>query len=143
MLKKIGILLITLVMVSTACKKEEKTSELDEVVAANTAKLKQGVLSDGDASHKSAGEVEVFQTGINKTLQFKNFVGSTKPDVRVYLSTQATNIGTAVELGPVKSTNGNFNYTFDDQLDLNTYKHVVLWCKQFGVLFGKAELRNP
>jgi hypothetical protein len=134
---------IILSILSTACRKKEETTTLDEVVDVNSVKLKQGVLSDGDASHRSAGQVEVFQTGINKTLQFTNFVGSTKPDVRVYLSTQATNIGTAVELGPVKATQGNFNYMFDNQLDLSNYKYVVLWCKQFGVLFGKAELINP
>ncbi len=143
LVKKIGVVLLVFSLLSTACKKKEKMTTLDEVVDANSIKLKKGVLSDGDPSHKSAGQVEVFQGTISKTLQFTSFVGSTKPDVRVYLSTQATNIATAVELGPVKATQGSFNYTFDDKLDLSNYKYVVLWCKQFGVLFGKAELINP
>jgi hypothetical protein len=140
---KISALTVLLCITFTACKKKEKETKLDETVAEGSVLLKKGTLSDGDATHKSAGSVEVYQTSGNKTLQFKNFNGSTQPDVRVYLSPNATNVVSAIELGKVKATSGNFNYVFDDNIDLSANKYVVLWCKEYSVLFGKAELTNP
>jgi Electron transfer DM13 len=142
---KLSVLILTVSFLFLGCKKKEKEKEvvMNDVVANGSALLKKGTLSDGDPSHKSSGVVEVYQTSGNKTLQFKTFNGSIQPDVRVYLSESPTNITNATELGPVKATTGSFNYTFDDSINLSTRKYVVLWCKQFSVLFGKAELINP
>jgi Electron transfer DM13 len=140
---KFSVLIFACSLLFVNCKKKEKQVGLNEVVADGSVLLKQGTLSDGDANHKSSGTVEVYQANGSKTLQFKNFNGSTKPDVRVYLSDSPSNVDNATELGAVKATNGSFNYTFEDNIDLASRKYVVLWCKQFSVLFGKAELINP
>jgi Electron transfer DM13 len=140
---KCSVLMIALVLLVANCKKKEKSVEVNEVVADGSVLLKKGTLSDGDPSHKSSGVVEVYQTSGNKTLQFKSFIGSIQPDVRVYLSDSPSNVNNATELGSVKATSGSFNYTFDNNIDLGTRKYVVIWCKQFTVLFGKAELSNP
>jgi hypothetical protein len=140
------ILIITLSIgfAFSACKKKEETSTLMEVVdpSANTL-IRKGVLSDGDPSHKSSGNVEIYQASSGKILQFKNFQGSTQPDVRVYLSKAPTNVTESIEIGKVKATSGSFNYNLENSLDLNQYTYVVLWCKQYSVLFGKAPLSNP
>ncbi len=140
---KFSVFIFAISFLMVNCKKKEKQTELNEVVDANSTLLKKGTLSDGDASHKSSGTVEVYQSSGSKTLQFKSFNGSVQPDVRVYLSDSPSNVANATELGSVKATNGSFNYTFDDNINLTTRKYVVLWCKQFSVLFGKAELVNP
>jgi hypothetical protein len=140
---KFSVLILICSLLLVNCKKKEKQIGLNEVVAEGSALLKQGTLSDGDANHKSSGTVEVYQTSGNKTLQFRNFNGSIQPDVRVYLSDSPSNVSNATELGTVKATSGSFNYTFDDNINLTTRKYVVLWCKQYTVLFGQAELTNP
>jgi Electron transfer DM13 len=140
---KFSVLILACSLLLVNCKKKEKQVELNEVVVDGNTLLKKGTLSDGDANHKSSGLVEVYQTSGSKTLQFKNFNGSIQPDVRVYLSDSPINVTNANELGPVKATTGSFNYVFDDNIDLSTRKYVVIWCKQFTVLFGKAELSNP
>jgi hypothetical protein len=140
---KYSFLVFFLSILHVNCKKKEKSQEVNEEVPAGSILLKKGTLSDGDPSHKSSGTVEVYQTGSNKTLQFKNFNGSTKPDVRVYLSDSPSGVTNATELGSVKATSGSFTYTFDDGINLSSRKYVVLWCNTFPVVFGKAELTNP
>jgi Electron transfer DM13 len=140
---KFSVLILAFSLLLVCCKKKEKQVELNEVIADGSVLLKRGILSDGDPNHKSSGIVEVYQTNGNKTLQFKSFNGSILPDVRVYLSDSPSNVTNATELGLVKATTGSFNYTFDDTIDLASRKYVVLWCKKFAVLFGKAELANP
>ena len=48
---------------------------------------------------------------------------------------------TLVNLGKLKANNGNQNYNIPDGTDLSKYDSVLIWCKQFSVLFGNAELR--
>jgi hypothetical protein len=61
------------------------------------------------------------------------------PDLYVYLSAdrQASDF---VDLGRLKANNGNQNYDVPEGTDLSKYDTVLVWCKQFSVLFGSAEL---
>ncbi len=45
-----------------------------------------------------------------------------------------------VELQPLKGNIGNQNYQLPAGLKVEDYGSVVVWCKQFGVLFASAEL---
>jgi hypothetical protein len=59
----------------------------------------------------------------------------------VYLSTdrQASDF---LDLGRLKANNGNQNYDIPEGTDLSKYDTVLVWCKQFSVLFGSAELTS-
>ena len=41
----------------------------------------------------------------------------------------------------MKSTIGKQSYEVTGMPDLDEYKFVLVWCEQFSVLFGKAELQ--
>jgi hypothetical protein len=46
-----------------------------------------------------------------------------------------------INLGALKSTTGKQSYDVTGMPDLAEYKFVLVWCQQFSVLFGKAELQ--
>jgi hypothetical protein len=46
----------------------------------------------------------------------------------------------AVELGRIKADRGNQNYRVPGGADVASARSVVIWCKQFGVLFATARL---
>jgi hypothetical protein len=45
-----------------------------------------------------------------------------------------------VSLGELKANIGNQNYEIPDGTDLAKYDTALVWCKQFSVLFGSAEI---
>jgi hypothetical protein len=48
-----------------------------------------------------------------------------------------------VTLGQIKGTKGDQNYDLPNDLDLNKYRAVTVWCKRFSVNFGTAPLKMP
>ena len=47
----------------------------------------------------------------------------------------------AVEIGPLKATDGSFNYELPGGIDPSAFRSVVIWCQPFEVQFAHAELR--
>ncbi len=50
---------------------------------------------------------------------------------------------TSLYLGPLKATNGSFNYEIPAAADLASSKSVVAWCRAFSVLTTWADLEAP
>jgi Electron transfer DM13 len=80
-------------------------------------------------------------------LRLAHFSTSNGPDVRVYLVAAADASDNAavtqagfVELGKLKGTDGDQNYTVPADLDLSAYRAVTIWCKRFSVNFATAPL---
>ncbi len=66
------------------------------------------------------------------------------PDVHIYLSKDTGGRyaeANTVYLGPLKATNGSFNYEVPASVDLAQYKSVVVWCRAFTTLITWADLR--
>ncbi len=68
------------------------------------------------------------------------FMSQNGPDLKVYLSTDQ-NAAQYINLGPLKSTTGKQSYDVTGMPDLDQYKFVLVWCQEFSVLFGKAEMK--
>ena len=106
--------------------------------------IAKGELGYVDAIHNGTGAVLLVRTGDAVVLRFDNVTITNAPDVHVYLSRE---IGgkwteaTSVYLGPLKATNGSFNYAVPAEADLALTKSVVVWCRQFSVLITWADLR--
>ena len=84
----------------------------------------------------------MFIKSSNETyLRFENLKTINGPDLRIYLSSDlsADNI---IDLGPIRATEGNVNYTIPHGTDLGKYKNVMIWCRAFGVLFSYAQLSS-
>ena len=96
----------------------------------------------GDGIHDAQGDAYTIplEDGSN-VLRLENFKSTNGPDLYVYLSTDK-DASEFVNLGELKANSGNQNYQIPDDVDLEKYNQVLIWCKAFGVLFGNAELSN-
>ena len=94
----------------------------------------------GDGIHDTQGDVLIIESDDgSRFLRFENFKASNGPDLFVYLATDET-AEDFVSLGDLKGNIGNQNYMIPPGADLSNYDTVLIWCKQFSVLFGSAEL---
>ncbi len=71
-------------------------------------------------------------------VDFKTDAG---PDLRVYLSEDVTD-ESFIDLGALKATSGDFFYEIQNNTDVESFNRVLIWCEDFSVLFGNAELNK-
>ncbi|QLH08651.1 DM13 domain-containing protein [Candidatus Nitrosotenuis sp. DW1] len=93
----------------------------------------------GDGIHNAEGTAKVLSIDDAQFLRLEDFKATNGPDLHVYLATdeKATDY---VDLGSLKANIGNQNYRIPEGTDLSKYDTVLVWCKQFSVLFGHANL---
>jgi hypothetical protein len=103
--------------------------------------------------HATTGTVRIIeQADGRRVLTLENLDTTNGPDVHVWLSAADVVEGTDgwytagsadfFDLGMIKGNQGNQVYEIPAQVDLAQYKSVDLWCVQFGVSFGAAQLRQ-
>lgn len=99
--------------------------------------------------HETTGRAQILSLdGGRRVLRLEDFRTSNGPDVVVLLSdTPSTESGFGryddgrfVSLGRLKGTIGDQNYEIGNNVDLSTYRSVVIWCRRFTVAFGAAPL---
>jgi hypothetical protein len=103
-----------------------------------------GIFKGADDFHFGRGDASLIATSPSMTvLRFENFSVRNGPDLYVYLSrdTNVRRVDESLNLGRLKATDGAFNYDLPSGVDLSSVRSVVVWCKQFGVLFAEAPLR--
>ncbi|AFU58255.1 DM13 domain-containing protein [Candidatus Nitrososphaera gargensis Ga9.2] len=98
-------------------------------------------VNDGIHNAEGVAKVIYLEDGSN-VLRLEDLRVTNGPDLYIYLSTdkQASDF---VDLGRLKANIGNQNYDIPKGTDLSKYDIVLVWCKQFSVLFGSAELMTP
>jgi hypothetical protein len=121
----------------SSCGKDETSTAIinDPGVTTGTV-LAQGSLS-GNMNYKVSGVAKLIEDNGAKSVRLENFSSSNGPDLKVYLAKDA-NASSFINLGNLKSTSGNQNYPISGMVNLSEYKYVLIWCQQFGVLFGSA-----
>jgi len=127
-----------LVFISASCKKENTPAAADNPLPAGTVLATGSFVSN---THPSSGTVKIVEGADGKkSLSFENFSTDNGPDLRIWLatSTSATNYK---EAGLLKAVSGNFSYDLNTDVDYTTHNHVLIWCKDFSVLFGHAVLQ--
>ena len=101
--------------------------------------------------HATTGTVRIVEQPDGKRLlTLENLDTSNGSDVHVWLSAAKVVEGTAgwftagsaeyYDLGLIKGNQGNQVYDIPADVDLARYKSVDLWCVQFSVSFGAADL---
>ena len=99
-------------------------------------------IGAGDGFHNAEGLVRVIPLGDGHTiLRLENFKSTNGPNVHLYLATDkaASNF---IDLGRLKANNGNQNYNIPSGSNLVKYNMALIWCKDFSVLFGSAQLKT-
>lgn len=118
------------------------------VVAAPTALLAGTFHSN---AHETKGRAAVYRQAYGShILRLADFSTSDGPDVHVYLvaanDVQQDDVmkqAAHVDLGSLKATQGNQNYTIPANIDVAKYRAATIWCKRFSVNFGTAPLAEP
>jgi len=91
------------------------------------------------AAHQTKGIATIDQGKTSLTLT--NFKTDSGPDLNIYLTSSLSAISSDfIDLGNIKGVKGNYNYDLPDNLDYTQYKFVIVWCVDFDVNFGYAEL---
>ena len=107
--------------------------------------VRTGELGYVDAIHNGKGPVRIIEAGGQRFVRFEEVMLTNAPDVHVYLSRETGgkwDEATSLYLGPLKATNGSFNYELPATADVESYRSVVVWCRAFRVLITWADLRT-
>lgn len=139
-MKKIIILFILLA--TYACSGDENNTPVapvnDPFEPAQATLLREGTIMA--SGHSISGTVGVYDDGNQKLVVLDPFSTQNGPDLKVYLSTDQ-NASEYISLGALKSITGKQTYPIPGTPDLDKYTFVLIWCEQFTVLFGKAEVK--
>lgn len=102
-----------------------------------------GELRRLDPVHYGSGRVTIAESAASRTLRFEGVDIAGAPNMFVYLSDRADGQpGRYVDLGPLKATNGSFNYDVPADVDLAGVRSVVVWCRAFSVTVTYAPLER-
>lgn len=118
----------------------EDTKMMEDSTPVPATILVGNFVGVNDGIHNAEGVAKVIPLDDGgRVLRFEDFKSTNGPDLYVYLATDkgATDF---VSLGPLKANIGNQNYEIPDGVDLEKYNTALVWCKQFSVLFGSADL---
>ncbi len=137
---KYSAVFILFVIFLSACKKKNtSTAVVNDQVNPNATVLLRGNFS-GNMSYTVSGTAEIINDNNQKKLVLKGFSSNGGPDLKVYIAT-TTQAGNFISLGALKSTSGQQVYDISGMPDFAQFKFVLIWCQQFSVLFGSAELK--
>lgn len=137
MKKSMILVLITML----ACKTENvvPTTAAPNVFDPTTATLlKTGVLMG--IGHTVSGTAAIYDSNGTKVVLLEPFDSQNGPDLKVYLS-KDVNATSYISLGNLKSISGKQSYNVPGTPNINEYTHVHIWCEQFSVVFGVAEVK--
>ncbi len=122
------------------------------------APLQDSILRSGrfvDGEHPTQGEARVVKRNQQRILELDStFSTSTSgPDLVVIVHRSNDVIGSSrppafpideddyVILAPLKDYRGAQSYRIPDQIDLDDYPSVAIWCRRFNATFGAAALK--
>ncbi|AOW22049.1 hypothetical protein LPB138_07945 [Urechidicola croceus] len=140
-MRKFGLSLFLVIFIIFGCSSNDNTievvntiSEDEQMEIVDSVTLNGSFVSD---AHPTSGEA--IANLDEATLSFLNFKTDDGPKLLVYLTTDlnATNF---VSLGDLQGIEGDFTYNIPSNTDLSINKYVMIWCVDFSVSFGHAEL---
>lgn len=100
------------------------------------------VVAKGDFvmyAQEVKGKALLMKNNERTMIRLNNFETVNGPNLHVYLATELSNKN-FVDLGPLRATKGNLNYPVPSSLNTSTHHYILIWDKDFNVLFGWAEL---
>ena len=119
------------------------------VIAAKSQSLiASGRFVTTEQNHPTNGTAKIVEKNGKRYLEFsKGFTTARGPKVRVVLHRNSTvpvnlNERNYVTLAALKSFDGAQRYEIPANFDLDDFKSVAIWCKEFNVTFGFARLQG-
>jgi len=101
-----------------------------------------GSFVGADEFHFGSGTAVLIETGPGAyAVRLEDLEVRNGPDLFVYLSPAVDGYADgAIEVAPLKADRGNQTYEVPAGVDVSNVRSVVIWCRQFSVLFATAPL---
>lgn len=97
--------------------------------------MRQGTLIGTDAEHPASGTVIIE----GSTIKLQDVQITEAPDARVILARNFEEPG-SIRCGSLMSFSGSHEYQIPEGIQTADFDTVVIWCDQFSVPIGKAQL---
>jgi Electron transfer DM13 len=135
--------IVTMVIVLMAsCKKQNGTTQQPATDKIDTSKA--AVKFTGNfvsaPGETVSGTALVLADGSTYSLALQTFSVNNGPDLHLYLSKELQPVN-FIDLGKLKSTKGDQVYALNKMPDFSQYRYALIFCQQYSVLFGSAELK--
>jgi Tfp pilus assembly protein PilP len=99
------------------------------------------VIRVGTFTGNSFGTVKLkIENGVLKMQTNSDFGGSSAPDLRMYLSNSGNGNTNALEIATLTQRAGAQSWNIPSNVNITSYRYVVVWCKQFSANYGTADL---
>jgi hypothetical protein len=98
-----------------------------------------GMLSGSDGHHASGNVAVKNNMEGHAQLVLTDIKVDKVPDGHVYLAKDG-DFRNGVELGVLEQFSGTVSFDIPQEVDLSAYDSVVIWCEQFDVEIGRADL---
>ncbi|MDJ0511622.1 MAG: DM13 domain-containing protein [Crocosphaera sp.] len=113
--------------------------------------IAQNSIADGsfvtvEKNHPTSGNARIITENGKRYLEFtEDFTTVTGPDVRVILHRNSSipvkvKEKDYINLAALKNFNGAQRYELPQNINLNEFKSVGIWCRKFNVTFGYVQL---
>ena len=128
---------------------EDDTEMNDNMPADEPFVLFEGVFGFIDAVHNGEGSATIYELpDDSQIVRLENFRVTNGPQLHVILSPNAPDtifgdVGDYVDLGALSGNIGNQNYTIPDDINIEDYQSVIIYCVPFNVIFSVAPLDIP
>uniref|UniRef100_UPI004048DF25 DM13 domain-containing protein n=2 Tax=Roseivirga sp. TaxID=1964215 RepID=UPI004048DF25 len=123
----------------------EVRDEISVIAGANTTETstkRTGTFS-GVNNYQVSGGFSLSEVSGGLELTFdENFRASQGPGLFVYLTNQSNGVAGAIEVGRLTKNSGSQTYMIEGDVQLRTYNFVLIYCKPFGVTFGRGTFNN-
>lgn len=146
-IKRISCICCLMLLIS-ACQKEqlaptitlnETITILDTTMVMTIKPIVSGDFAAGPFGTVT-GKAEIYKQGSVYSLKLSGFSSTNGPALHVYLSKEPMPV-TYIDLGVLKSTNGNQVYAIAGSPDFTEYSYVSIHCVAYNHLFGSARLK--
>lgn len=135
---RLTLIILLVALVAASCKKGSlaSTTTTNEMVD-TTAVLKYSGNFVSGPYGTVTGRAEVYKNGSSYEVKLVNFNTSNGPALHVYLAKEAMPVN-YMDLGVLKSTNGNQVYSVTGMPVFAEYKYISIHCVAYNHLFGSA-----
>lgn len=107
--------------------------------------IKSGDFEDVSSSYSGSGQAKIYELPDGSHfLRFEDFEVTNGPDLYVYL-TKKSSVQTSDDvqqgfysIARLKGNKGSQNYPIPDDINVEEYESVVIYCRAFSVLFAAA-----
>lgn len=117
------------------------------IQVAKTTKMVKTIASGSfiSAEHPTQGMAKIVTENGQRYVEFdRQFKSDNGPDLFVLLHTQATPMDYAsdryVSLGRLQNVSGQQRYAIPADVEIEAFKSIVVWCREFNATFGFAPL---